>query len=306
MEKLAQLFLFLESQNNSTFVILKNLIMKKLLLFTVLLTSTILFAQEADSKKTSNWTKKGNLNLLFNQSAFNSEWLGGGTSNYAGNLNFSYVFNYTKNDWTWDNRLAAAYGLTKIDDEDLTKSDDRIEFSSIVGKKAANNWFYSGVVNFKTQMDRGEDSDGNYIAHFFSPAYLQVGLGMLYKPSETFKVNIAPVAGKLIYVDQQFTTTGSSFGVEQGETTRFEFGASINAYSKYNVLKNVSFENILNLYSNYIEDTQNVDVDYTLNIVMDINKYLSTNIGFQVIYDDNAISAAQIREVFGLGVNYGF
>ena len=139
-----------------------------------------------------------------------------------------------------------------------------------------------------------------------SPAYLQTGLGMLYKKSDNFKLNIAPVTGKLILVDKQFTETSSLFGVAQGETIRREIGASVNVYSKNEIFKNVTLENILNLYSNYIEDAQNVDVDYTINIVMKINNYMSTNIAFQTIYDDNAISAAQVKEVFGLGVNYGF
>jgi hypothetical protein len=39
---------------------------------------------------------------------------------------------------------------------------------------------------------------------------------------------------------------------------------------------------------------------------MKINKYISTNVAFQALYDDNARGAFQIREVFGLGVNYGF
>jgi hypothetical protein len=65
-------------------------------------------------------------------------------------------------------------------------------------------------------------------------------------------------------------------------------------------------ENRLNLYSNYLQDPQNVDVDYQMNVVMKINRYLSANIALQTIYDDNAIKAVQVREVFGLGVNYGF
>ena len=71
-------------------------------------------------------------------------------------------------------------------------------------------------------------------------------------------------------------------------------------------MANISFENILNLYSNYLEETQNVDLDYQLNIVMKINKYLSTNLSFQTIYDDNAYRGFQIRQVFGIGANYGF
>jgi hypothetical protein len=71
-------------------------------------------------------------------------------------------------------------------------------------------------------------------------------------------------------------------------------------------MENITAENILSLYTNYLEDPQNVDLDYTLNIVMKINKTLSTNIAFQTIYDDNAFRGFQVREVIGLGVNYGF
>ncbi|MPT34384.1 MAG: DUF481 domain-containing protein, partial [Flavobacterium sp.] len=86
----------------------------------------------------------------------------------------------------------------------------------------------------------------------------------------------------------------------------YELGFNASAYYKFNLMENVSVENILNLYSNYLEDPQNVDLDYQLNIVMKINKYLSTNLAFQTIYDDNAFKGFQIRQVLGLGINYGF
>ena len=109
-----------------------------------------------------------------------------------------------------------------------------------------------------------------------------------------------------IVVHNEFTLLGSSYGVAQGKTTRYELGASINGYYKFNVIENVSMENILNLYSNYLEDPQNIDIDYQMNLIMKINKYLTTNVAFQAIYDDNARRAFQIRQVFGLGLNYTF
>jgi hypothetical protein len=39
---------------------------------------------------------------------------------------------------------------------------------------------------------------------------------------------------------------------------------------------------------------------------MKINNYLSATLALQIIYDDNSIQHHQVREVFGLGVNYGF
>lgn len=264
---------------------------------------------EAKAKDTTNmgWKKAGNFVFLANQSAFNNNWLAGGTSNTAGNLVANYDFNYKTPQMIWDNKIFVAYGLTKLKAQaDFSKTDDRLEFTSLLGKKASGYWFYSGFLNFKTQMDTGVDATGNKISHFFSPAYLQAGPGMLWKKSNNLKVNIAPATSRLIFVHDHFTTFGSAFGVEQGKTSRFEFGAALNGYYKFNIMENVSMENIVNLYSNYLDKPQNVDIDYQMNLAMKINKYLSTNLAFQAIYDDNAVGAFQIREVFGLGFNAKF
>jgi Protein of unknown function (DUF3078) len=265
-------------------------------------------AEKALDTTNLGWKKTGNIVFLFNQSAFNNEWLGGGTSNIAGNLGINYDFNHNTATTVWDNKIIAAYGLTKLKDQKTTKSDDRIEFTSLYGKKAGQGyWYYSGFMNFRTQMDSGFNPDRTVkISHFFSPAYLQVGPGMLWKKSDNLKVNIAPATSRLIFVHGHFTEAGSAFGVEKGKTSRFEFGAALNGYYKFNLMENISVENILNLYTNYLEKPQNVDVDYQMNVVMKINKYMSANVAFQAIYDDNAITAVQVREVFGLGVNYGF
>ena len=60
------------------------------------------------------------------------------------------------------------------------------------------------------------------------------------------------------------------------------------------------------MYANYLDNPQNIDIDYQLSFVMQINKYLSTNLNFHTIVDDNATSKVQFKEVFGLGVNYIF
>ncbi|MEZ4787478.1 MAG: DUF3078 domain-containing protein [Flavobacterium haoranii] len=271
--------------------------MKKIVVL-LLLVASFGFAQETAVDSTKHWTKKGVFTLLANQSSF-SNWLAGGQNNFAGNVNVNYDFNYKNGDWNWDNKLITAYGLTKIKGADTQKTDDRIEFTSLLGKKASGNWYYSAFLNFKTQMDTGLDPETQTtkISHFFSPAYFQFGPGMLWKKSDNLKVNIAPATSKLILVHSHFTELGPSFGVEQGDTSRYELGAALNGYYKFTIMENVSVENILNLYSNYLEDPQNVDLDYQLNIVMKINKYLTTNFAFQTIYDDNAFRGFQTRQV---------
>ncbi len=244
--------------------------------------------------------------MLVNQSSFEN-WQAGGQSNVSGNVGVNYDFNYTKGNLSWTNKVIVAYGLTKIKDQPEQKTDDRIEFTSTAGKKAGGNWYYSMFFNFKTQMDAGLDpASGLRNSQLFSPAYFQLGPGMLWKKSDNLRVNIAPATSRLILVDGKFTELASSFGVEQGKTSRVEFGAAVNGYYKFQIMENVTFENILNLYSNYLEDAQNVDLDYQLNVVLKVNKYLTTNFAFQTIYDDNAFRGFQTRQVIGLGVNYTF
>ncbi len=264
-------------------------------------------AQETAKDTTKLWKNGGNFILLFNQSAFNAQWQAGGTSSIAGNLGLNYDFNYKKNDVLWNTKIIAAYGLTKIKEAAKTaKTDDRLELNSLWGKKASGQWFYSVFFNLKTQMDSGFDKTNIAVSHFFSPAYIQLGPGMLWKKNDNLSINIAPATARLILVDSKYTTLGSSFGVLQGKSSKFEFGTSVSAYYKLNLMANVSMENRLNLYSNYLDHPENIDVDYQMNLVMKINKFLSANIALQTIYDDNAVKAVQVREVFGLGVNYGF
>lgn len=277
------------------------------LLFTFLFVVSAINAQETAIDSTKHWTRNGVFTLLANQSSF-SNWQAGGQNNFAGNIGLNYNFNYKNGNWNWDNKWIVSYGLTKIKGADIQKTDDRIELNSLLGKKATGKWFYSAFLNFKTQMDTGLDpaTQTLKISHFFSPAYFQMGPGMLWKNSDNLKVNIAPATSKLITVHKHFTAFGSSFGVEQGKTTRYELGAAINGYYKFSVMENVTIENIVNLYSNYLEDPQNIDLDYQLNIVMKINKYLSTNFAFQTLYDDNAFRGFQTKQIIGLGVNANF
>jgi len=299
--------------------------MKKTLLFafSLLFCTVVSYSQEEnDSIPPNGWTKEGNIQLLFNQSAFNKEWTGGGTSSVAGNLAVDYQFNYRKDDFTWDNKIIANYGLTKVrGDEFARKTSDRLELNSIAGKQMEEtNFYYTWFLNFRTQFAKGyefsEDPEtGETIrtetTHFMSPGYIQTGPGIMYKKSDNFILNFAPATSRFILVDKDFTSTegytdGDYFGVDEGKSMRFELGASLSAFVSYEVLENVTMEHSLGLYSNYLEEPGNVDIDYLLNLEMGINDYLSANFIFQAIYDDNAVTAFQIREVFGLGINFGF
>ncbi|MEO2144041.1 MAG: DUF3078 domain-containing protein [Flavobacteriaceae bacterium] len=290
-------------------------------IFLFLFISSLLFSQtELDSIQTPvKWKKSGTALFLANQSSF-SNWTSGGQSSISGTIKINYNFNYYKKGWAWDTKVISAFGLNKIGgSEFLKKTDDRLEVYSVLGKKFNNNlignWSYSSFFNFQTQYAKGyrfgKDTNGNTNrtekSRIFSPATTQLGVGLYWKKSKNLWVNVAPMTGKLILVNSIFTDnlndSETYFGVRKGGNSRFELGASVRSFYKAEIYKNITLENRLSLYSDYLDKPKNIDLDCTFNIVMKVNKSVSTNLIFQFVYDDNDIKRVQIREVLGIGLN---
>ena len=276
-----------------------------------------MFSQSNDIPE--KWKNSGNALFLVNQSSF-SNWTSGGQSSISGTLKIDYNYNYSDNGWDWDTKVISNFGLNKISGSDfLKKTDDRIEINSVLGKKFNNDiigkWSYSSFFNFQTQFAKGyrfgKDANGNpnrtEKSRFFSPATVQLGVGMYWKKSKDLWVNVAPMTGKLILVNRRFTENLNEnqtyFGVKKGGNSRFELGASIRSYYKSEIFENVTMENRLSLYSDYLDRPQNIDFDCTFNFIMKVNQYVSTNLIFQFVYDDNEIRRVQVREVLGVGLN---
>ena len=276
-------------------------------------------AKVVDDTIKNGWKSKGKITFLFNQANFNN-WVAGGENSFSGNLGLDYKIDYKKDKFSWENRILASYGLLQTQNNSFEKkTDDQIEFNSIVAKRTKGYWYYSFLVNFRTQFTKGyvysKDINGAEIrtenTNFMSPGYLLFGPGMYWKKTEDFKLNFAPLTAKFTFVDSFYTSIPgyvdkSYFGVDANKSMLFQLGFNASAYYKFKIMENVTAENLLNLYSNYLEKPENIDINYTLNVVMKINKVLSANLNFQAIYDNDAFSGFQTKEVFGVGVNYSF
>jgi hypothetical protein len=282
--------------------------MKKIFFFFFLLFSIALFSQ--DKKKDSvppvpKWKVNGRFTFLFNQSTF-TNWKAGGDNNIAGNIGVNYDFNYKNGPWNWDNRIITAYGMSSIKDEGFRKTGDRFEYNSLLGLKTKKYWFFSFILNFKTQYSRGFDYKKTpkvAISDFFAPAYLTFGPGMLWKRSDNATVNIAPATARFTFVSDEFS---GKYGVDQGKNTKFDLGFNLSAFFKFKILDNVTVTNIFAMYSNYLEKPQNIDLDYQMRFSVPLNRYLAMDILLHTLIDDNASSKVQFKEIFGLSFKYTF
>ena len=270
----------------------------------------------------TNWEKSGKFTFLGNQSSY-SYWTAGGQTSVSGTIKINYDLNYENNGWNWDTKIITAYGLNRSGGSKfLKKTDDKLEINSLVGKKFSSSNIgdlsYSSFINFKTQWTKGyrfrTTSSGEEErierTRFLSPGYFQIGVGLYWEKNKDFWVNFAPITGRLILVNKFFTDKLNEnqeyFGVKKGSTSRFELGSSIRSYYKFEFLENVFVINRLSLYSDYLENPENIDLDYTINTSLKVNKYLTTDLILQFIYDNNAVKRLQVRQVMGIGLSLNF
>ncbi|MBK8874102.1 MAG: DUF3078 domain-containing protein [Bacteroidetes bacterium] len=309
--------------------------MKRLLLTisTIAVVSSSSMAQETAAVDTS-WKTGGIIGLNFTQVSL-SNWAAGGQNSISGIALFNYYANYNKGKNIWDNSIDLGYGLTQNGDADPIKSEDKIDLATKYGRYAFKHWYYSALLGFKSQFTPGYNypDDSTKISNFMATAYITLALGMDYKPNDNFSVMIAPVTGRIIIVNDQDLADAGAYGVDpaeynelfekvkDGEKMRTEFGASIRALYKKDIIENVNLQTKLELFSNYLEDPQNIDVNWEVLISMKVNKYITATLATQLIYDDNTIIAVdnnsdgiideagprtQFKEVLGVGFSYKF
>ena len=294
--------------------------MKYAIAIALLLCSTYSWAQDANNKvltpeeetmlvKTlttpvdslaadTTWKKGGTLGLNFSQ-VYLSNWAAGGQNSLSSNGLVSLFANRAKGKSSWDNTLDLAYGMLWQGDAVGVKTDDKIDFASKWGYQANQDWFYSALFNFRTQFAPGYEDpfadDLVRISDFLAPAFSLAALGMDYKPSDNFTAFISPSTLKMTIVND--TTLSTNYGVAAGEMFRAEIGGYAKVQYTTELAKNVSLMTKIDLFSNYLNNPQNIDVNWETLISMKINEYMSATISTQLIYDDD-IAIARSQEYF--------
>jgi hypothetical protein len=290
-------------------------------------------AQEQASD-TSYWHRGFKGTLTFTQVNL-SNWAAGGENSVSLNSFINMHLNHAKGRLRWENSLDLAYGFLNQKEIGARKTDDKIQGLTKIGYQLSagdQKLFWSTGVGLSTQFARGFNfpNDSVSISRAFAPAYLVLSTGLEYKPSKEFSFMLSPVTGKMTFVGDQRLANAGAFGVEaaefdalgslvkEGENFRAEMGTYLNISFKDEVWENVNLESRLQLFSNYLENFGEIDVNLELTVLMKINKYLSASLTTQLLYDkdvefpkldDAGVKVGvedrwQFKEIFGIGFSY--
>ena len=282
----------------------------------------------AQDEQPQGWTHKGNIGINLGQSSY-TNWAAGGQNSLTALGAFNYEIHYLKNKFKWDNTLNLSLGYCVYSfKKKPIKTDDLIEFSSLATFKATKQLNYGAELAFRSQFAKGFDyakDSTHYISKFLAPGYLTLGLGIEWVPNKYFSLYFAPVTGRITFVNDQHLAEVGAYGVEPGyfnpndstewipgKKIRYEFGARAVAKFQYPIAKNIDFSTKLELFSNYLDHPERIDVDWQNMLVLKVNDWLSANLSTHLIYDydipfyDEAGirikgSKVQFKEVLAIG-----
>jgi len=271
------------------------------------------------------WDIGGMAKLNFNQ-AYLSNWIQGGESNLNSLLNIKFNIDYKKGKTIWNNDIEYKYGLIQSGKlNKLLKNEDRLEINSKYGTNAANDWYYSALINFKTQFFKGYDypNDSVAVSGFLAPAYTVFSLGMDYKPSDKLTILISPISSKFTFMRDTASFMESKFGLNKNQSLKKELGAYVKSIFTFDLRKNIHIQNKINLFTNYIKEPQNIDIDWEVTVDMNITDYINTTISTHLIYDNDVdipvykrvdgekkqvgvTRKIQFKEMLSVGISYKF
>lgn len=299
-------------------------------------------ALDSISKQTdtiySNWKHINRASLDVNEVAF-VNWNSGGTNSISGLLGLEFQRNFQKGNMLWESRAMVRYGINKQQDQDFRKTDDILELHSRFGfrKDSISNWYYSANFSFNTQFTNGynySNSETKPISQFMAPGYLFLGVGAVYgEHIESFTAYLSPLTLKSTFVIDQDLADAGSFGVKpaeydldgnrlsKGRNSREEIGMLVTSSYESIIVENISVRNLVSLYTDYLNDFGNIDIDWEIVFYFQVNSFVRATFGSHLKYDndikiitegevegESIISGAKVqwKQLLGIGVLVDF
>jgi len=288
---------------------------------------------------TSHWKEVNTASLDISEVAF-VNWNSGGSNSISGLLGLEVQRNYNKDHLLWENRAVVRYGVNKQQNQSLRKTDDILELKSRFGfrKDTKSNWYYSANFSFATQFTNGynySNSDEKPISQFMAPAYMFLGVGTVYgEHIEEFSAYMSPLTLKSTFVLDQDLADAGSFGVtpavyddlgnklSNGKNSREEVGILLTSAYENVLMENISVRTLVSLYTDYLNDFGNVDIDWELNFKFKVNDHVRATMGSHIKYDNDVkiavvdndmpeetvIKGAKVqwKQLLGVGVSVDF
>ena len=230
--------------------------------------------------------------LVFSQNYYSNWSKGGGNSlSTLLDVNGNATFHNTIAETKWINAARLKYGNVITGGQGLRKNHDIFEISSQLNKKQWDKVDLSASVYMLNQIAKGykyfPDDSSAVVSKFLNPASITVGLGVEFKPFKHTTFNLAPLSYKNTFVLDTAQIDQTNHGIESNKRARQELGTQILVMNKLTPMEDLTITNKIRLFSNYLNNPQNIDVDWEFLLDKKISWFFTIRLNLHLIYDDD-------------------
>ncbi|MFW5886623.1 MAG: DUF3078 domain-containing protein [Bacteroidota bacterium] len=254
------------------------------------------------------WKYGGNENIQFSQ-GFQENWAKGGKNSISLLSDLRIHANYKKENVEWESYGINKLGIISAEDEDVRINDDLIELNSKLGLRAGKKWFYSGMLNFKTQFfnnyESNDENKENPISGFLAPGYFTMALGMDYKQNN-FTLMLLPVTSKTTLVVDTVKYDQKRYKIPEGKKVDNMGGASFVNNFRWEISNDFNLSSKMDFFYEYMRSDNHVQAEWEIIMDMKINVFLGARIGTYLRYYTNESEKLQFRENLSISFNYKF
>jgi hypothetical protein len=255
--------------------------------------------QKDYNKLDRGWNLGLSSELTITQTSYHN-WEAGGVNVFVWNTATAGTAIYDTTAWNWATESKIRYGQSRQNSKEPRKTDDLIDFESVVTHK--NNQLLNpyASVNFNTQMSPGyrySDEDKAKISDFFDPAFLFLGLGVGFSPSKTFRTRIG--------LASRTTFTNHYNDYADGQRIKWESGLQWITHVERRFFSKLLIRSRLKVFSAFTS-SEKTNIDWDNLLQLNVLKYLVINFQTYVLYQPEILKRTQLKEVLSIGLRYSF
>jgi len=261
----------------------------------------------ADTLK--GWEYSWIASLNGSQAAY-SNWAQGGVNTISGTGSSVFGGKFRKDRYAYGFVVNFKYGKSRIEDEGVRKTDDRIAIKNrwAYNLSKENNFFnVFATAGLQTQFDKGFEYDAGpngediLISKFFAPGYFTETAGLAYQPNNFLSFEAGVGLKQTIVTEDSLATL---YGVDEGENFRSEGGLTLGINFEKEIAQNILLASTAGTFTNFRTSISSTDFSWANQLTGKINDFVNASLQFELVFDDDFSDEVQTKQVLSLGLSF--
>ena len=272
------------------------------------------------------WTSNFESTVQFTETYISPNWYKGGTGNVNLFTRQYLKYDYNRNKVKFTNEMELKVSVNNAPNDTVHSfgfPENVFRFHSNIGIQAFKKWYYTLDGEFTTNLFTTYNANSNVRkVALFSPATLNLGLGMKYDMTKVLKgrnrkftlaLNIAPLSYtyKFSTADDIIIYTDPKTGEKLNR--QHLFGSTVRANASYDITRSIRWNSRFYYFSSY----KNALLEFENTLDLAINRYFSTRIYLHLRFDDSVNKSYkdvaktelydtffQLNQLLSFGFNY--